>query len=54
MTRDKIRDIWYDATNAVCQEMQDRDMCRCPDGECLAAKIEPSEADLSFHEEVVK
>lgn len=37
--------IWSDATNSVCQAMQAAKMCNCPDGDCLAAKIEPSEQD---------
>ena len=38
--RDVIAEIWNDATNAVCQAMQETDMCNCPDGQCLAATIE--------------
>lgn len=36
----KHRDeIWDDATNAVCQAMQEQNMCNCPNGKCLAATI---------------
>lgn len=42
-----VREVWDNATNAVCQEMQARAMCNCPDGDCLAAKVEPSPADLT-------
>ncbi|MDP8249954.1 hypothetical protein [Pseudochrobactrum saccharolyticum] len=40
-------DIWDDATNAVCQAMQQSKMCKCPDGECLASTIEPSKETLA-------
>lgn len=40
-------DLWDAATNAVCQTMQERGMCNCPDGDCLAAKIEISATDLA-------
>lgn len=43
MSELKPIDIWEDATNAVCQAMQESKMCKCQDGECLASKIEPSE-----------
>jgi hypothetical protein len=33
-------DVWYDATNAVCQVMQERNMCKCEDGKCVAASID--------------
>lgn len=45
ITRAKLDEIWMDATNAVCQSMQERKMCNCPDGNCLAAKIMPEEKD---------
>lgn len=45
--RTTIDDIWDAATNSVCQTMQDRNMCKCPDGDCLAAKINPEPADYS-------
>ncbi|PWU76163.1 hypothetical protein DK867_02515 [Ochrobactrum sp. POC9] len=40
MASERDREIWDDATNAVCQAMQEQNMCNCPDGGCLAAKIE--------------
>ncbi|MDL2203560.1 hypothetical protein QQF51_12915 [Brucella intermedia] len=40
MASERDREIWDDATNAVCQAMQEQKMCNCPDGDCLAAKID--------------
>ncbi|GEM_PF-5418982 len=40
-------DIWEDATNAVCQIMQESKMCNCPDGECLASTVEPSKETMA-------
>lgn len=40
MESERDREIWDDATNAVCQAMQEQNMCNCPDGDCLAAKID--------------
>ncbi len=40
MASERYREIWDDATNAVCQAMQEQKMCNCPDGDCLAAKID--------------
>ena len=40
MVSERDREIWDDATNAVCQAMQEQKMCNCPDGDCLAAKID--------------
>ena len=40
MASERDREIWDDATNAVCQAMQEHHMCNCPDGDCLAAKID--------------
>lgn len=47
MSELKPIDIWEDATNAVCQIMQESKMCKCPDGECLASTIEPSKETLA-------
>ncbi|MFU0504170.1 hypothetical protein [Pseudaminobacter sp. NGMCC 1.201702] len=41
-------DLWDAATNAVCQTMQDRNMCNCPDGDCLAAKVNPAPQDFAW------
>lgn len=40
MASERDREIWDDATNAVCQAMQEQKMCNCLDGDCLAAKID--------------
>lgn len=48
MSEFKLSDIWDDATNAVCQAMQESKICKCKDGECIAAKIEPS-AETVLH-----
>ncbi len=40
-----LDDIWDAATNSVCQHMQETDMCKCPDGDCLAEKIRPGPED---------
>jgi hypothetical protein len=34
-----LADVWDDATNAVCQAMQEASMCLCPDGACVAAGV---------------
>lgn len=39
MANERDNEIWDDATNAVCQAMQEQKMCNCPDGDCLAAKV---------------
>lgn len=33
-----------DGTNAVCQAMQEQDMCKCEDGKCLALKVSVARA----------
>ena len=38
---DLIEEIWDCATNAVCQEMQDRRMCKCPPNGCVAQSVFP-------------
>src|SRR5690242_2658861 len=45
---DVVREIWDAATNAVCQTMQDRGVCNCRDGHCVAAKIEPAQQDIEY------
>jgi hypothetical protein len=45
--RSVLQEIWDDATNSVCQTMQERKMCNCPDGDCLAAKVNPGPADFA-------
>ena len=35
----ELRECWEDATNAVCQTLQDSYLCKCPDGGCIAAKV---------------
>jgi hypothetical protein len=42
------REFWGDATNAVCQTLQDASMCKCPDGKCVAANVDPSAASLRW------
>ena len=41
-----LSDLWEAATNAVCQTMQERRMCKCPDGQCLASEVEISHEDM--------
>lgn len=43
-----LDEIWDDATNAVCQHMQDKGMCLCPDGDCVAAKVLPAPEDRAY------
>jgi len=38
-------EVWDDASNSVCQTLQDRGMCKCPDGECVAVSVCPSPED---------
>lgn len=49
LTEAQVCDIWDDATNSVCQTMQDLNMCKCPDGGCIAAQVRPQNADLTYH-----
>jgi hypothetical protein len=42
-----VDEIWDTATNAVCQTMQDSDMCKCTDGQCVAAVVRPEPQDLA-------
>ena len=41
-----LSDLWQAATNAVCQTMQERRMCKCPSGQCLAAEVEITHQDM--------
>ena len=40
MNLDKLlEEVWGDACNAVCQTLQENNMCKCPDGKCYAALV---------------
>ena len=43
-----VNDLWDCATNAVCQEMQDRGMCKCPKDRCVAASVSPGEYENAY------
>ena len=34
-----LRDVWDDACNAVCQDLQEGNMCNCAPGYCIAAQV---------------
>lgn len=42
-----VEAAWDDATNAVCQLMQDKRMCKCRAGGCLAATVVSSPQDIA-------
>jgi len=47
-------EFWHDAANAVCQTMQELNACRCADGECIAARVEPQLADFETFDRLVQ
>jgi hypothetical protein len=48
-----LDEIWADATNSVCQTMQDKDMCNCPAGGCVASKVVPAPEDRAYFSRTV-
>ena len=40
-----LEEVWDSATNAVCQTLQDADMCKCPSGRCYAAEVRLPETE---------
>lgn len=53
-SRELIEEIWNDASNSICQIMQEQNMCNCPNGGCLAAKVGVSEKTLRFYQQRIE